>query len=954
MDRGQVRGGLGSEDLQQDGVDGSGDTLLFRRRAGHFLLRRGRRGSRLQGFAGRRRRHGLVLDRRLGHGGFVAHLLARGNAVGDRLHRGEVGRHRIRPGQRGAELGQHFVRLPDQRDHGRAGIAAAIENPVEHVLDLPAELAQRTCADEPPAALQGVEDAADRAHLLGVVGRVAPALQQIAKVRDLLVELLQEHLADVVVDVGAVLEPAHGRTAAGGLFRCRGRRRSGRHGGLRRRCGSTFPGHASGFGPRLHGRGGRLAARLDGRGRSFGFLRRVGKVHAQRGRRAVAIGKADRRVALGHRDRHRPVAQRLQALAGDVEDAVAVRPLLAQGLQVVLDAGQRVGHGVQLAAVGHAPAPQQLQLDVAADAQQVFRGRIQVEDAQGTADLVEQARDLGELGVVPAGLDEGHECLPRIAEVGDRLADHHLQHAARFGGHQVGVGAVVGQAEPGDLLVQRRVDVEQRTGDVQQRGLVGRAVAGDDRVHRVALLQHHAAGHAQAHHAERIADPAEGLNLRTQVLDPGLAGAQVQVQDILDPQQVFLDRRRDRVQQRAVASAQAAAGVLDLGLAGQLRVQLEGVAQPVQCRMAAVAVGDVVEQLAGRFGIRLLSAEAGVGERAAGLALDSAEGRAQCARGLQRAVAKRAGHRRGDPEHAPQRFDGHLRQQLVDRPGKCLRVTGRAVLGPLRQRVAQRRDGRAGRARRGAHGRRRGVRRRQVLRQRPVQVRREQDALVEAGFPAGGAQLVEQGQQHDRDVAVPALQPLEVVRQLHGAAHEHRAGVLAVVDPAMDERQRQPLHLLGHHRRGVQLDHPQRAVDLVQQAGTGAHVLDLPQRLGERLDLLAGQPQGLVELGLDPAEGGGVDRVAHHCHWSSPPAAGPGAGPAVRRVLAAIRRSAPPSGRELEVGDRATQVGRQLRQVPNRLCGLVGALAGLRGDLLDGAHGVGDVGRRPGLLLRGL
>src|SRR5690606_26315434 len=97
-----------------------------------------------------------------------------------------------------------------------------------------------------------------------------------------------------------------------------------------------------------------------------------------------------------------------------------------------------------------------------------------------------------------------------------------------------------------------------------------------------------------------------------------------------------------------------------------------------------------------------------------------------------------------------------------------------------------------------------------------------------------------------------------------------------------------------------QLDHPQRAVDLVQQAGAGAHVLDLPQSLGERLDLLAGNPQGLVELGLDPAEGGGVDRVAHHCHWSSPPAAGPGAGPAARRVLAAIRRSAPPQAGSLK------------------------------------------------------
>src|SRR5690606_5980511 len=61
-----------------------------------------------------------------------------------------------------------------------------------------------------------------------------------------------------------------------------------------------------------------------------------------------------------------------------------------------------------------------------------------------------------------------------------------------------------------------------------------------------------------------------------------------------------------------------------------------------------------------------------------------------------------------------------------------------------------------------------------------------------------------------------------------------------------------------------------------------------------------------------------------------------------------------PSGRQLEVRHRATQVGGELREVANRLCGLVGALAGLRGDLLDRAHGAGDVGRRTGLLLRRL
>ncbi|MEG3158094.1 hypothetical protein SNE33_09405 [Lysobacter zhanggongensis] len=111
-----------------------------------------------------------------------------------------------------------------------------------------------------------------------------------------------------------------------------------------------------------------------------------------------------------------------------------------------------------------------------------------------------------------------------------------------------------------------------------------------------------------------------------------------------------------------------------------------------------------------------------------------------------------------------------------------------------------------------------------------------------------------------------ALQPLEVIGQLHGATHEHRAGVVAVGDLAVHQRQGEALHLLGHHRRGIQLDHAQRAVHLVQVPGAGAHPVRIVRRLDVGLDLLPRLAQGLVEFGLDPAERGGVDCVAHHGH----------------------------------------------------------------------------------------
>ena len=54
--------------------------------------------------------------------------------------------------------------------------------------------------------------------------------------------------------------------------------------------------------------------------------------------------------------------------------------------------------------------------------------------------------------------------------------------------------------------------------------------------------------------------------------------------------------------------------------------------------------------------------------------------------------------------------------------------------------------------------------------------------------PRAGAQFVEQRQQHDRDVAVAALQAFEVIGQLHDAAHQRRVGLVAIGDLASLQR----------------------------------------------------------------------------------------------------------------------------------------------------------------------
>src|SRR3546814_15583724 len=81
-------------------------------------------------------------------------------------------------------------------------------------------------------------------------------------------------------------------------------------------------------------------------------------------------------------------------------------------------------------------------------------------------------------------------------------------------------------------------------------------------------------------------------------------------------------------------------GVADLCFRGLRGVEVEGFAQLLQHRMLRVAVGDVVEQLAGGFerGFRARNAEAVVLELPARLALHAGEGLAQ--RSEERRVGK--------------------------------------------------------------------------------------------------------------------------------------------------------------------------------------------------------------------------------------------------------------------------------------------------------------------------
>ena len=152
-------------------------------------------------------------------------------------------------------------------------------------------------------------------------------------------------------------------------------------------------------------------------------------------------------------------------------------------------------------------------------------------------------------------------------------------------------------------------------------------------------------------------------------------------------------------------------------------------------------------------------------------------------------------------------------------------------------------------------------RRWRLFRQERVEIRMEHRRLVQRLLLATGTQIVEQRQQHDRHIAMAAGQALEVIGQLHQAAHQRGIGFLAIGDVIFEQRDGQRFHLRGHHRRAIQLDHLQGAVHLMQMIRAGAHEIALARIVDVGLQRLAGDRQGVVELRLDPLQCGEIDVV---------------------------------------------------------------------------------------------
>ena len=182
-----------TQDFEQHGIDGSGNRFDLGTRMRHFgNIGRGSFDFRLDSR--------LHCGRRSGRNGLQQHIFARRQAISDGFERWNVDIEAGLAAQGRVQAWQDALHLSDIGHHGITCRARAVEHAIEHALDVPAELAEHLRADQPTAALEGMEHAADRAQRLAILRCQPPRRQQLFEIAEFFLEFLEKDFADLVVD----------------------------------------------------------------------------------------------------------------------------------------------------------------------------------------------------------------------------------------------------------------------------------------------------------------------------------------------------------------------------------------------------------------------------------------------------------------------------------------------------------------------------------------------------------------------------------------------------------------------------------------------------------------------------------------------------------------------------------------------------------------------------------
>ena len=303
-------------------------------------------------------------------------------------------------------------------------------------------------------------------------------------------------------------------------------------------------------------------------------------------------------------------AQAGQAVFGNAQDSVVLGDAVGQALQVVFNAGYRIGQGVELFPVRHLFAVEQNVGYVAFGGGQHVGDTLQRHQRQAAADAVQQLRNVFHFPGIPLGSDKVHNRGFDLFQGVAGFPDQRFVSLAQFLGAKVEF-VVAGGCRFVAIAVQSGqagLDVEQRTCDIHQGAVVDGVALGAELFHQFDLVSNHFARNAQADHCQGVGYLAHTRQQFFQLVVLAQLGPDKQVQLVFQASQFFVQRTHHRMDGVPARAGNPGAGGVDIAVRRQGIIQLVGLAQGADLRHLQVpGAGDVVQQVLEQgFGYRLL------------------------------------------------------------------------------------------------------------------------------------------------------------------------------------------------------------------------------------------------------------------------------------------------------------------------------------------------------------
>ncbi len=328
------------------------------------------------------------------------------------------------------------------------------------------------------------------------------------------------------------------------------------------------------------------------------------QVRSRPGRRRQARNLHGARIGAGfeRRDRGdgrgRLLLERLHTRLGVVEHVPGVRASRLHRLHVVLEADDRVRETVHEARRQHVNArlhdAPQLRGDRLDD---LHRARL-AEQQQTRLHAAHQVLPAVEARRIERATDALRHGFLDTREVDDALAQHRRLHLLKFAVHGGPRQPRIPRQDHADqLAVELVLDTDQGRGDLDQRGFIGLERAVDDLLQPLGLALHVGAQLAEAEHPEGIADLAQHLDLRAELLRLAGAAAHENVEDVLDLAEILADRRGHRPHELDARRRQVLALLLDALVDRQQLGETERGAHRAHPCACGLGTPDVIQQI---------------------------------------------------------------------------------------------------------------------------------------------------------------------------------------------------------------------------------------------------------------------------------------------------------------------------------------------------------------------